>query len=68
MELGRTKREWPNLQLPDDRGSMTATDVLAANAGPERDSAIEDWCKSVWTACIANRGVVVDLLRKHHII
>src|SRR5215218_2034935 len=66
MELARKKREWPNLSLPDDRGSITATDVLAANAGPERDSAIEHWCKSVWAACIATRETIVDLLREYH--
>ena len=55
MELARKKREWPNLYLPDDRGSMTVADVLAANAGAERDGAIEDWCKSVWASCIASR-------------
>jgi hypothetical protein len=68
MELARTKREWPNLYLPPDRGSMTAADVLAANAGPERDRAIEDWCKSVWAACIASRETIVDLLREHQLV
>ena len=37
MQLASRKREWPNLYLPDDRGSMTAAHVLAANAGSERD-------------------------------
>ena len=68
MELARTKREWPSLHLPDDRGSMSAADVLAANAGPERDRAIEDWCKSVWAACIASRQTIVDLLREHRLV
>jgi hypothetical protein len=68
MELGRKKREWPNVYLPNDRGNMTAAEVLAANAGPERDRAIEDWCKCVWTACSANRGVIIDLLRQHKVI
>jgi hypothetical protein len=68
MELGRKKGEWPNVYLPDDRGNMTAAEVLAANAGPERDRAIEDWCKSVWTACSANRKIIIDLLRKHQVI
>src|SRR5436309_1161694 len=67
-ELARKKREWPTMYLPDERGSMTAVDVLAANSGPERDCAIGDWCKSVWTACIANRGVIIDLLKKHQLI
>jgi len=37
MQLGRRKREWPRVYLPEDRGSMTVADVLAASAGPERD-------------------------------
>ena len=68
MELARTKREWPTLCLPDNRGSMTAADVVAANAGPERDRAIEDWCKSLWAACIASRETIVDLLREHQVV
>src|SRR5437763_8705655 len=37
MELGRKKREWPRVHLPEDRGSITVSDVLAASAGPQRD-------------------------------
>lgn len=67
MNLARTKREWPNLHLPDNRGSMTAADVLAADAGPERDRAIADWCKSVWAACIAIRETIVELSCEHQL-
>lgn len=63
--LGKSKREWPRVFLPEDRGSMTVADVMGASAGPERDSAIEDWCKSVWTACSANRGTLIELLREY---
>src|ERR1700759_4910018 len=31
MELGRRKRQWPAIDLPKDRGSMTVSDVLAAS-------------------------------------
>jgi hypothetical protein len=68
MELGRRKREWPKVYLPEDRGSVTADDVLAATAGPERDKAIEDWCKSVWDACSVNRGMLIELLREYQLI
>jgi hypothetical protein len=47
MQLGRAKREWPPLHVPEDRGATTVADVLAASAGPERDLAIENWCSSV---------------------
>lgn len=64
MELGRAKREWPPIHLPDDRGGITVADVLAASAGPERDLAIENWCSSVWTTFSANRQTIVALLRE----
>jgi hypothetical protein len=51
MDLANKKKEWPKLRLPVDRGSIAADDVLTASPGPERDRAIEDWCRSVWKAC-----------------
>jgi len=48
--------------LPDDRGTMTVADVLAAPGGPERDKAIDDWCSSVWTAFSGNRQTITALL------
>ncbi len=48
--LARTKRDWPILPLPENRGEKTVADVLVASPGPERDRAIDDWCGSVWTA------------------
>jgi hypothetical protein len=65
MELGRKKRDWPVVNLPANRGDMTVVDVLAAPAGPDRDAAIDDWCRSVWTACGSNRQTIVDLLREY---
>lgn len=67
-DLARTKREWPNLPLPGNRGSITAADVLAADAGPVRDRAIEEWCKSVWAACVALRETIVELSREHQLV
>ncbi|HLK68947.1 MAG TPA: DUF5946 family protein [Bryobacteraceae bacterium] len=68
MELGRRRRAWPRVNLPEDRGSITVADVLAASAGPERDVAIDDWCRSVWTACGADRQTIITLLREYQII
>ncbi|MBA0088197.1 MAG: hypothetical protein HRJ53_24695 [Acidobacteria bacterium Pan2503] len=67
MELGRRKRGWPRVCVPEDRGSMTVADVLAASAGPERDAAIDNWCRSVWTAFGANRETIIALLREYQI-
>jgi hypothetical protein len=66
--MGRRKREWPAVSLPEDRGSVTVVDVLAAAAGPDRDRAIDDWCRSVWTAFAANRSAIVGLLREYRIV
>jgi Family of unknown function (DUF5946) len=67
MKLGRRKREWPKINLPKDRGSMTVIDVLAVPAGPERDKAIDDWCRSVWTSFGGNRQTIIALLREYQI-
>src|SRR5262249_47801424 len=67
MELGRSKRAWPEITLPRDRGRMTVVDVLAVPAGPERDKAIDDWCLSVWSSFACNRETIIALLREHQI-
>ncbi|MBS0260346.1 MAG: hypothetical protein JSS02_00205 [Planctomycetes bacterium] len=65
MDLGKQKHTWPDFELPDDRGDMTALHVLAAPPGPDRDRAIDEWCESVWEAFQMNRERVVQLLRQH---
>ena len=67
MRLGREKRPWPALDLPRDRGRMTAADVLAIPEGHDRDRAIDAWCRSVWTAFGDNRPAIVSLLREYRI-
>jgi hypothetical protein len=68
MRPGRRRRSWPPLVLPSERGSMTASDVLAAAPGPGRDAAIHAWCASVWEAHAGSRGQVVELLREAGIL
>lgn len=48
MRLAARRKQWPRLQLPLTRGSVTAQDVLAAAAGSLRDEMIERWCRVVW--------------------
>ena len=67
MKLGREKRGWPSICFPEDQGRITVVDVLAASAGPERDKAIDDWCRSAWTAFSGNRPSIVALLREYGI-
>ena len=68
MQLARKKQQWPAFVLPVNRGSMTAIDVMAAPAGPQRDAAIHAWCASVWEAFAQNRQAAVDLLRQHGMV
>ena len=64
MRLASRKRQWPSFELPRERGAVTAIDVMAALAGPQRDDAIRAWCGSVWAAFSAQRAKVEALLRE----
>jgi hypothetical protein len=68
MQLARTRRVWPTFTLPDERGDMTALDVIVTPEGAVRDEAIHAWCRSVWEACSATRDDVIHVLREHRII
>jgi len=67
MKMARFKRVWPSIHLPEDRGSISVLDVLAAPPGPERDTAIDDWCRSVWTSFSSNRPTIISLMREYPI-
>ena len=61
MRLAKRRKQWPRFELPRDRGDVSAAEVLAAQPGPERDEAIESWCRSVWQACAAIQQQVRNL-------
>jgi hypothetical protein len=65
MQMAQRKRAWPRFDLPVERGSMTAVDVMAAPAGAERDRAIDVWCAVVWEAYRASAADVARLAREH---
>lgn len=67
MALARHRQDWPSLPLPADRGAITAIQVMAAAAGPDRDGAIDSWCASVWDAFHEARADVAELLQEHGI-
>lgn len=64
MQLASRRREWPKIELPHARGSMTVSDVLAVPAGPERDEAIDAWCRSVWGAVEPVHSSAAAVLRE----
>jgi hypothetical protein len=68
MRLARRKSVWPRFELPADRGRVTARDVIARAAGPERDRAIDRWCASVWKAYSPQREAVIAFLRDHAVL
>lgn len=67
MKLGQRRRTWPSFPLPRERGSVTASQVMAAPAGPERDISIDSWCASVWGAFSDSHRAVAELLQQHGI-
>lgn len=66
--LARVKRPWPPIALPRDRGRLRPADVLEVPPGPERDGAIDEWCRSVWTVYGDTRQTIVTLLRDCRIV
>lgn len=62
MKLGKHRKPWPSIPLPQHRGSMTAADVMAAAAGPDRDRAIDAWCRSVWDAFHQSHETIARLM------
>lgn len=67
-QLGRRRQVWPGFALPAERGATTASQVLQAPEGEQRDRAIHAWCRDVWSAFSAERPKVEELLRQHGII
>jgi hypothetical protein len=47
---------------------MTASQVLAAPAGRERDQAIDAWCASVWAAYREHHRLIAELVQQHGIV
>ncbi len=64
MALARRGKTWPAFTLPPQRGAITALRVMASAAGPERDAAIDAWCRSVWAAFHESHKEIEDLLRR----
>ena len=65
--LARDKSDFPPLPIPNDRGSVTVSDVLCHPAGEERDAAILDWCASVWGAYKSCHATVADYCQRRQV-
>lgn len=67
MLLAKRRHAWPTFPLPALRGSLTATSVMAASPGLERDRAIDEWCVAVWKAYEDSKPMLMALLEEHDI-
>lgn len=63
IKMSKNKKAWPAITLPEHRGGITVTDVLAASPGHERDLMIKKWCRSVWEAYKDNHDIVAALAK-----
>jgi hypothetical protein len=50
LAITATKRGYPRLTPPSDRGALTVKDVLAAQNPSEHLRAVERWAQSAWQA------------------
>lgn len=64
MNMSRNKGSWPEIDLPESRGSVDVTDVLAADPGPARDEMIRKWGRSVWEAYRESHSVIISLVEQ----
>ena len=62
MQMVKRRKNWPRLNLPAARGSVTVTDVIREEPGPALDHAIERWCVSVWSAYQGSRDTIAALV------
>lgn len=67
MTLGRVKRKWPSITIPEFRGTINATTVLAASLD-DRDRMIHEWCHCVWEAYARERATIEELLWAYGVI
>ena len=68
MRLAAQRKDWPTFPLPQDRGTLSAIDVLAHPPGIARDAAIEAWCACVWHIYRHSHTAVAALLQEQGMI
>jgi hypothetical protein len=68
MEIARSASNWPRFELPENRGSVTALDVVRADPGAERDQMIDRWCRAVWGEYAKTRPIIETFLKDKGVI
>jgi hypothetical protein len=51
MQMAKVRKPWPRFTPPPVPASITASDVMAAPPGAQRDKMILAWAKAVWNSC-----------------
>jgi L,D-peptidoglycan transpeptidase YkuD (ErfK/YbiS/YcfS/YnhG family) len=64
MMLAKNRKDWLKFELPKERGSLSVSDVLKEEPGPNRDLAIKKWCEEVWKAYSDSRDKIIDLVNQ----
>jgi len=64
MLMARASKQWPRFDPPDQVGPLTVGDVVAVEAGPQRDEVIMRWCASVWAAWSAEHARVREMVER----
>ena len=64
MHMARITKPYPKLSFPENRGSITAGDVVDTPPGKRRDDMIHRWCVSVWNAYSQQRDAVIALTER----
>ena len=67
MKMAKNKKPWPQVQLPDERGTITVSNVMTAAPGPDRDAMIKVWCVSVWKAYSTSHEAIKILAQTYHL-
>jgi hypothetical protein len=62
MVMARASKQWPRFDPPQQVGPLTVGDVVATEAGPERDATIMRWCASIWAAWSVEQGRVREMV------
>ncbi|MBI1377990.1 MAG: hypothetical protein GC157_11005 [Frankiales bacterium] len=61
MRLARVPTTWHPIASPSVLTGMTVGDVLAQTAGDDRDAALADWARWVWSRWADHHAEVVAL-------
>lgn len=63
MALGNKMKQWTLWEPPCERAGLTVMDPLKVPAGVQRDEAIKQWARAVWTMWGERHGDVEEWLR-----